>query len=112
MTVADDLFLRRSKVMSFDGAASDADGRELKLYSVVTPIHPVSQHFEDGAAPIEIAPGARLVVLGAPDGDTRRLWLEVDDKDHAWTGATVVLSAHQVRYLCEVGEDLHMKARH
>jgi len=112
VTIADDLLIRRSKVMWFDGTTYDADGCALRVLSVVTPIQPVVQYFEDDAAPIEITPGARLVVLGAPDGDTSRLWLEIDEKLHAWSDATVVLSADQVRYLCEVGDDLHLKARH
>ena len=82
------------------------------MHSVVTPISVVRQYFEADAEPILLDPGARLVVLGAANGDLGFLWMEVDHADHPWMNANVVLSPSNIRYLCEVGEDLHMKASH
>lgn len=98
--------------MSFEGSIPDADGRPVRLYSVVTPIAPVLQYFEDPQEPIALEPGVKLVVIGAADGDPKFLWLEIDHLGHPWADADVVLSSSQIRYLCEVGDDLHMKARH
>lgn len=112
MTLAEDLFLRSSGANWFEGETSDHEGRPVRMYSVVTPIGPVRQYFEAGAEPILLEPGAKLVVLGAADGDPTRLWLEVDHAGHPWAETNVVLPSSEVRYLCEVGDDPHMKARH
>ena len=83
MMLSEDLARRASKVVLFEDAARDVDGRQVKMYSIVTPVNVVVQHFEEGQPPIEARPGDRLVVLGAADGDTNHLWLEIDEKNQA-----------------------------
>ncbi|RZJ01880.1 MAG: hypothetical protein EON90_00765 [Brevundimonas sp.] len=112
MKLAEDLFLRATQSRVFDGEAADHEGQAVRMYSVVTPVGPVSQYFEDGAEPIRLEPGAKLVVVGAADGNPSLLWLEVDHAGHPWVNADVVLPASDLRYLCEVGDDPHMKAPH
>ncbi|HYD29116.1 hypothetical protein [Brevundimonas sp.] len=112
MTLAEDLFRRASEQHLFEGEISDSDGHPVRMYSVVTPVGQICQHYEAGAQPIVLEPGVKLVVLGTADGDRSLLWLQVDHSGHPWVNADVVLSSSDVRYLCEAGDDLHMKARH
>ncbi|WKL56421.1 hypothetical protein Q1W73_12055 [Asticcacaulis sp. ZE23SCel15] len=109
MTVTADLKLRESNVVWFDGEAVDSAGNPVRMYSVVTPIEAVEQYYVDGDGPIGLLPGIRLVVLGAANGDVDWLWLEVDDATSAFVNANVCLATAKLKYLCEVGDDLHMK---
>lgn len=112
MSTAEEFARRVSKPMWFDGTSEDADGKPVRMYSVVTPVELVLQHFDDQLEPISLQPGTKLVIVGAADGDPKLLWLEIDDPGHRWVNANVVLAPHQIRYLCEAGDAPHMKAPH
>jgi hypothetical protein len=95
--------------MWFDSEAIDFSGHPMRMYSVVTPTEAVEQYYADDEAPIVLAPGVRLVVCGAADGDTNWLWLDIDDSTSQFVNAQICLATAKLQYLCEVGDDLHMK---
>lgn len=109
MTLEADLKLRESNSMWFDSEVIDFSGHPLGMYSVVTPAETVEQYYAGDEEPIVLSPGVRLVVCGAANGDTNWLWLDVDDSTSRFANADVCLAASKLQYLCEVGDDLHIK---
>ncbi len=82
--------------MWFDATLRDADGNTVAMYSVVTPVETVTQTYAEGAPPMTLPPGTRCRVVGAANGNTELLWIEIDEVGE-FCGANALIPTTNLR---------------